>query len=330
MPFRPLYSAVCVAAIALSTCAPAQATYSIVACDKDGDCGAAVATHNLAVGASVIYAQAKVGALATQYETNPNYGPKGLAALARGVEPKAALQRLLDEDGGFDGGDVGERQVGLVDARGRSATYTGAAAQASAWAGALDGEGFAVQGNGLVSAAVLEAMAAAYRSSGGDLSQRLMAALRAGERAGGQRIGRMSAALRVATVAGGFQDIDLRVDGSADPVGDLTRLDDQFHAHQAMLRAERAARRGDAATARSERSEALRLSHRWDRIWRRAARLAAQLGESERAADYLRVFASINPGWARAEMDDALYAPMRTQLQFQRLREELAAKTPGG
>ncbi|SDY85347.1 Uncharacterized conserved protein, Ntn-hydrolase superfamily [Lysobacter sp. yr284] len=327
---RLRHAAVVAALVCALCCAPARATYSIVACDAAGDCGAAVATHNLAVGASVIYAQAKVGAVATQFETNPQYGPKGLALLARGVAPADALRRLLEEDGGFDGGDIGERQVGLVDARGRAATHTGAAAQASAWAGARSGEGFAVQGNGLASAEVLEAMAEAYRGGRGDLSERLMAALRAGQRAGGQRIGAMSAALRVATVAGGFQDIDLRVDGAADPVADLARLDDQFHAHQAMLGAERAARRGDAAAARAQRSEALRLSHQWDRIWRRAARLAMQLGEDERALEYLGVFASANPVWAREEVDDALYVPLRQRPQFVRLREGLGARGAGG
>ncbi|MEH6421305.1 DUF1028 domain-containing protein [Pseudomonas sp. CGJS7] len=309
--------------------APAGATYSIVACDGQGNCGAAVATHNLAVGASVIHARAKVGALATQFETNPNYGPKGLDLLAGGATAKDALQRLLDEDGGFEGGTIGERQVGLVDAGGHAAVYTGRDAQDSAWAGARAGEGYAVQGNGLASAQVLDAMERAYRRGRGELSERLMAALRAGQAAGGQRIGGLSAALRVATLEGGFQDIDLRVDGSADPVADLSRLHDQFRAHQAILAAQRAARRGDLVAARAQRSQALRLSHQWDRIWRSAARLTVAMGDRDRALEYLGVFAGINPVWARSEIDDDIYAPLRADPAFSRLRERIAENSPG-
>ncbi|MCD9032763.1 DUF1028 domain-containing protein [Luteimonas sp. Y-2-2-4F] len=319
MARRHFLSPLLFAALSLGS-APALATYSIVACDREGNCGAAVATHNLAVGATVIHAGARVGALATQFETHLAHGPKGLALLRTGLAPQAALQRLLDEDDGFDGGGIDERQIGLVDARGRAATYTGAAAAASGWAGGFAGEGFAVQGNGLASAAVLDAMASAYREGAGPLPQRLMAALRAGQRQGGQRIGAMSAALRVATVEGGFQDIDLRVDGAADPVADLQRLTDQFQAHQAMLRAERAARRGDLAQARAATSEALRLSHQWDRIWRRAARLAMQAGDAERARDHLAVFVSANPVWAGRELDDPLYAPLHGDPVFEQWR----------
>jgi uncharacterized Ntn-hydrolase superfamily protein len=294
----------------------ASATFSIAACDRGGDCGVAVATNNLAVGSSVPYAQARVGALVSQFETNPAYGPKGLALLAAGAQPEQAIKTLLDGDGDFDGESIAARQVGVVDAQGRSATYTGAQAQDSAWAGSLRGDGYAVQGNGLAGPQVLAAMQRVFLASKGALAERLMAALEAGENAGGQGIGRMSAALLVRTVEGAWQDVDLRVDGAAEPVKDLRRLTDQHYALQAILRAERQARKGQVVEARVSILEALRRSRGWDRIWRRAARLAMTMGDQRAALDYLGVLLSINPAWGRIEMRDSLYLPLRDNPLF--------------
>src|SRR3954468_11056709 len=193
----------------------AGATFSIVACDREGDCGAAVATNNLAVGATVPYAQANVGALVSQFETNPTYGAKGLALLSSGQSPDATVKQLLDGDSNFDGTTIAERQVGIVDAKGRSASYTGAEALRSLWAGAAHGDGYSVQGNGLAGEHVVSAMQRAFLGAPGPLAERLMASLEAGEKAGGQTIGRLSAALIVRTTQGVWQDIDLRVDGAA-------------------------------------------------------------------------------------------------------------------
>lgn len=310
-----------VIAMVFATCCAAfpqlaWATFSIAACDNSGACGVAAATNNLAVGATVIYAQAKVGALATQYETNPSYGPKGLALLAAGKRPAAVIRALLDGDGGFDGTSVEARQVGIVDAAGEAAVYTGTEAAQSAWSGANAGQGYSVQGNGLASAQVLAAMQNAYTASTGALAERLMTALEAGQDAGGQRIGKLSAALLVRTPDGDFQDFDLRVDAAAEPITELRHLLDRRYAHQAMLSAERYAAKGQAAEANAALAEALRRSWQWDRIWRRAARLAMTLGQPDRALDYLDVFASINPVWAKQEMQDALYQPLRTNPRF--------------
>ncbi|TDR47711.1 putative Ntn-hydrolase superfamily protein [Tahibacter aquaticus] len=294
----------------------AAATFSIVACDKAGNCGVAVATNNLAVGASVPYAQARVGALVSQFETNPNYGPKGLALLSAGKSPEAAIKALLDGDGHFDGTGIEERQVAIVDAKGHSFAYTGTDALASAWAGAHHDEGYSVQGNGLAGEAVLAAMRRAYQSTSGSLAERLMAGLEAGQDAGGQSSGKRSAALLVRTVDGGWQDIDLRIDAAAEPIPDLRRLLDQHYAHQAIIRAERQAGKGNRDEARLSIAEALRRSHGWDRIWRRAARLAMSMDDSGRALDYLGVFLSLNPAWARREMQDEIYAPLRSNAQF--------------
>ncbi|MDG2526115.1 DUF1028 domain-containing protein [Stenotrophomonas sp. HITSZ_GD] len=287
----------------------AMATWSIVACDPDGSCGVAVATHQLAVGASVPAAQARVGALASQFETRPTHGPQGLAALARGQSPTAVLHTLVDTDDGEDG-DARDRQIGVVAASGASAAYTGSHAQAADWAGALQGEGFSVQGNGLAGPRVLEAMRARFLATPGALEVRLMAALEAGQAAGGQRIGAMSAALLVRTPQGGWADVDLRVDASRDPVGDLRALLDRRQAHQGMIRAERLLARGDRAGADRAVATALAQSRDWDRIWRRAARLAMQEGERALAVERLSVFQQLNPVWAREELRDPLYAAL--------------------
>jgi uncharacterized Ntn-hydrolase superfamily protein len=296
---------------------PAFATFSIVACDKAGNCGVAVATDNLAVGASVPYAQAHVGALTSQFETNPSYGPKGMALLSAGVTPEAAIRRLLEGDGNFDGTSTAERQVGLVDAQGHAANYTGAVALTATWAGALKGDGYSVQGNGLAGAVVLSAMEQTFLSAKGALAERLMASLEAGQAAGGQSIGKMSAALLVRTTDGGWQDIDLRVDGAAEPIEDLRRLLDQHDAWQLIIRAEHEAHDGNNDAARASMAEALRLSHRWDRVWRRAARLAISMGDKQLALDDLGVFVSINPTWARSELKDDIYRPLHDSVQFQ-------------
>lgn len=126
----------------------AAATFSISACDEDA-CGVAVATNNLAVGATVPHARAGVGAIATQFETNPDYGPRGLALLASGHSPRRALATVLAQDGNFEGTGTEFRQVALVAPRGVPAIFTGREALSSRWAGGLTGTNYAVIGNGL-------------------------------------------------------------------------------------------------------------------------------------------------------------------------------------
>jgi uncharacterized Ntn-hydrolase superfamily protein len=291
------------------------ATFSIAACAPDGACGVAVATNNLAVGASVAYARAGAGALATQYETNPAYGPRGLDLLATGMSPADVMAELLAKDGNFDGTTVAARQVGIVNAAGASAIYTGDEAAASSWAGSRHGKGYAVQGNGLVSERVVTAMETEFLSCRRALAQCLMASLEAGENAGGQTTGRLSAAVLVRTPAGGWEDIDLRVDASASPVPDLRRLVDRRYAHQAMINAERLADRGKTADAKVSLAEALHLSGQWDRIWPRR-RLSMKLGQPEEALGQLGVFAAANPAWARIELQDPIYQPLRGNALF--------------
>jgi uncharacterized Ntn-hydrolase superfamily protein len=198
-------------------------TFSIAAADPDvGDWGIAVASRFPCVGAVVPWAKAGVGAVATQSWANTAFGPDGLALMAEGVPAEDAMARLLDADEGRD-----DRQVGLVDGAGRAATFTGATCMD--WAGGATGPGFAAQGNILVGEEVVSALAETFTGTEGDLCDRLLAALLAGEAAGGDRRGRQSAALLVVREGGGYEGrndryIDLRVDDHPEAPTELARL----------------------------------------------------------------------------------------------------------
>ena len=200
-------------------------TFSIVAFDPELEAwGVAVASKFPAVGAVGPWAQAGAGALATQAFANTSYGPQGLAALATGLSAQKTLQDLIEADQGR-----ASRQVGLVDASGGAATYTGD--DCNDWAGCTTGEGYAAQGNILTGPEVIEAMAAAFEASSASLPDRLLAALLAGDQTGGDRRGRQSAALLVVRQQagyGGFNDrwLDYRVDDHEDPVPRLIELVD--------------------------------------------------------------------------------------------------------
>jgi uncharacterized Ntn-hydrolase superfamily protein len=199
------------------------ATFSIVACDPAaGDWGVAVASKFLAVGAVVPWAKAGIGAVATQAYANVGYGPEGLALLEQGRPADQVIEGLVAKDHARE-----RRQVGVVDGEGRAASFTGT--ECMEWAGGLTGEGFACQGNILTGPEVPEAMAEAFRRSEGELVDRLLSALEAGDAAGGDRRGRQSAALLVVRQDGGYDGrndryVDLRVDDHPDSVNELRRV----------------------------------------------------------------------------------------------------------
>ena len=198
-------------------------TFSLVARSPDGlQWGVAVASKFLAVGAAVPAAADGVGAIATQAMANLAYRPDGLALLRGGATATEVVAALTAADD-----DSAQRQVGIVDAAGGSASFTGEACHA--WAGGRTGDGWAVQGNILTGPEVVDAVAEAYGLAQGPLAERLAAALLAGDRAGGDRRGRQSAALLVVTEGGGYGGgsdvlVDLRVDDHPDPVAELGRL----------------------------------------------------------------------------------------------------------
>jgi len=211
---------------------PAVATYSIAACDLDaGQWGVATQSKFLAVGSVVPWAEPYVGAIATQAYANPRYGPDGLTMLSEGASAEDVVARLTDAD---DGRRV--RQLGVVDGKGRSATYTGD--ECTPWAGGASGPCFAAQGNILVSEATVSALATAFAATAGrPLAERLLESLTAAQTAGGDRRGQQSAALLVVEKDGGYGGlsdalVDLRVDDHAHPVTELARL---YDLHQALF-----------------------------------------------------------------------------------------------
>jgi uncharacterized Ntn-hydrolase superfamily protein len=197
-------------------------TFSIVAVDRDrGEWGVAVQSKFIAVGAIVPWAEAGVGAIATQALANVRYGPDGLALLRAGRSAEEVVRTLTEADPERE-----QRQLAVVDATGRSAAFTGRACAPAA--AQLTGDGFACTGNTLYSADVVKAMARTFTATPGDLPERLLAALAAGQREGGDRRGMQSAALLVVRAEGGYgrgndRWIDLRVDEHPTPIEELKR-----------------------------------------------------------------------------------------------------------
>jgi len=206
---------------------PLVATFSIVGFDPvTGDLGVAVQSKFFGVGTVVPWAKADVGAVATQSYANITYGTEGIALLEKGLTPKEAIEHLTRNDEGSP-----LRQAGMVDAKGRATSFTGA--KCNEWAGHVVGDHFAAQGNLLAGQSVVEDMASAYREAaaipGSELADWLMAAMQAGQEAGGDKRGRQSAALLVVRKDSGYDRkndryIDLRVEDHQTPIIELQRL----------------------------------------------------------------------------------------------------------
>jgi len=198
-------------------------TFSIIAFDAStGDLGVAVESKFIAVGALVPWAKAGVGAIATQAWANVSYGPRGLKMLEAGSSASETLRRLVADDPRPE-----VRQVAIVDGKGDVAVHTGS--ECMEWAGHVTGAGYSCQGNILSSSKVVQSMADAYEETSGDLVDRLLRALSAGQAAGGDRRGEQSAALLVVRDKGGYEGftdryVDLRVDDHPHPIEELERI----------------------------------------------------------------------------------------------------------
>jgi uncharacterized Ntn-hydrolase superfamily protein len=207
------------------------ATYSIAACDLEaGLWGVATQSKFLAVGSVVPWAEPKVGAIATQAYANPRYGSEGLKLLREGLSAEEVVERLTSADEGRD-----QRQLGIVDREGKSASFTGA--ECLEWAGGRTGLCYAAQGNILVSAETVDAIAETFESSKGTLAERLLDCLDAAQAAGGDRRGQQSAALLVVEQDGGYAKlsdtiVELRVEDHERPLTELRRL---FRLHEALF-----------------------------------------------------------------------------------------------
>ncbi len=212
--------------------APFVSTYSIAACDLErGQWGVGVQSKFLAAGSIVPWAEPGVGAVATQALANPRYGPDGLALLRDGLSADETIAALVAADEGRD-----DRQVGVVDAQGRAATYTGKACLD--WAGGTSGPGYAAQGNILVSEETVAGLVNGFEAGAGrPLAERLVDALAAAQLAGGDRRGQQAAGLLVVQKDGGYGGmddvlVDLRVDDHPEPVAELKRL---YGMHQLLF-----------------------------------------------------------------------------------------------
>ena len=208
------------------------ATFSIVACDLEAaQWSVAVQSKFLAVGSVVPWAEPHVGAIATQSYANPRYGPDGLALLREGRSADEVVARLTADDEGRE-----TRQLGVVDGHGRAATFTGS--ECHEWAGGRTGPSYAAQGNILVSAATVDALAETFETSmGNPLAERLLRCLAAAQLAGGDRRGQQSASLLVVERDGGYAKltdvlVDLRVDDHERPIEELRRL---YAIHQQLF-----------------------------------------------------------------------------------------------
>ena len=272
-------------------------TYSIVARDeKNGQLGVAVQSHWFNVGSLCPWVEAGVGAIATQSFVKVSYGPLGLALLREGKNPQQALDSLLAQDEGREG-----RQVAIVDAHGNVAVHTGSTCVAEA--GHIAGNGFSVQANMMKNNTVWAAMAEAFMQTGGDLAERLLAALQAAQAEGGDIRGKQSAAMLVAD--GTRSDVpyehillDLRVDDHPEPLVELGRLLHIQRAYEFMNTGDELLSKGDKAAAMQQYAKGAKLAPHIEELpfWQ-----AATLAGNGILAEALPIFRSVfarNPDWA--------------------------------
>jgi uncharacterized Ntn-hydrolase superfamily protein len=272
-------------------------TYSIVARDKEsGELGVAVQSHFFAAGSIVPWAEAGVGAVATQASVLITYGPDVLASLREGRSVQEALGEALASDP-----DAEHRQVAVVDTQGSVAVHTGAACIPEA--GHAAGEGFSVQANMMRNDGVPEAMARAYRDSRGDLASRLMDALDAAEEAGGDIRGRQAAGLLLVRAQGSgkvWQDVrmHLHVDDDPAPLRELRRLVGLRRVYDKLQEAEDLELAGDAEAAYTANLDALEAAPENTEVAFWGALALAKQGDLSRASEAIRVAYAADPGWS--------------------------------
>ncbi len=272
-------------------------TFSIVARDPaTGEIGVAVQSHWFSVGSVVPWAEAGVGAVATQSFVDPRYGRDGLALMRSGKSAPEALKQLLARDPASD-----VRQVAMIDAQGRVDAWTGAKDIPAA--GHIVGTNYSVQANLMLNATIWPAMSTAFESARGDLADRMLAALDAAQRAGGDIRGRQSAALIVvkATSSGdAWADriFDLRVDDAAEPLKELRRLVTLQRAYNHMNAGDLAVEKKDAAGALREYGAAERLvPSSAEMVYWHAVALV-NMGRVDDSLPLFRKVFAMDPSWA--------------------------------
>jgi uncharacterized Ntn-hydrolase superfamily protein len=324
---------------------PWFATFSIIAFDPaTAEFGVAVQSHAFTAGAAVPYAIPGIGAVATQASANRLYGPKAIELLKQGLSPAEVVKRITDEDPGRD-----TRQVAVIDAKGRSAVYTGKHVidrnvdakdfvHLGGYAGHVTGHNFSVQGNTLASEDVVKNMARAYEQGTGTMAERLMGALDAGQSAGGDTRGMQSAGLLVVRPIPTGSDstveriVDIRVDDAVDPFKELRRLLNITLGVPKKLTDESAAlaKAGKFNEAIGQARKALDIQPNSDALHYALAQRYAEAGNVLMALVPLREAIRLHPNLAREAAADPSFAKMRELGEFKRLVRVATATSSGG
>ncbi len=306
----------------LAVCAQAEApkggTFSIVAYDPvNQDWGVAVASKFFAVGSVVPWAKAGVGAVATQALANTSFGPRGLLILEQGADAETALKVLVASDTGR-----AQRQAGIVDAKGNAATYTGE--KCNAWAGGVEGVNFVCQGNILAGEKVVKAMAKAFEAGKGELAERLLAALEAGDAAGGDSRGRQSAAILVVRPRGGYggwddRYLDIRVDDDPQPIKGLRRMMETGLTMAALNRASGLRMQGKLDQAVAAMEKAVERSPKSGDAWYDYACYLSLSGNKVEALVALKKALVLTPKSVSMAKTDTDLDPLRKEPEFKKL-----------
>ena len=300
---------------------PPVSTFSIVAIDpQTGEMGVAVASRYFSVGSVVPWAMADVGAVATQANVNVGYGQQALDLLRQGLTAPEVLKKILADDK-FEGKDG--RQVAIVDAKGNVAAYTGP--KAPTWAGDRQGKTWSAQGNILVGAQVPEAMGKAFDATQGELSEKLFAALKAGDAAGGDARGRQSASMLVVKKQGGRninndRYVYINVDDNPDPFTELRRLLDLNLAYNYGDQMYKAFEANDLRKARTAAQKGIAYAPKNANLHLQLAFLNYALGEKSASLDEFGKARDLNPStfnkqW-KEEVDTPQFKPMAGDNEF--------------
>lgn len=272
-------------------------TFSIVARDEEsGEMGVAVQSHWFSVGSVVTWAEAGVGAVATQALVEVSYGPQGLALMRAGRSAHEALESLLKDDEGRE-----LRQVAMVDSKGHAVAHTGTRCVADA--GHETGASFSAQANMMASPAVWSEMARAYREAEGDLAARMLAALEAGQAAGGDIRGKQSASILIVKAESSGRPwadtvMDLRVEDHTKPIQELHRLVGLHRAYQRMNRGDELLGAGRTEDALHEYRAAAEMVPEIEELPFWHAVTLADLGQLEEALPIFREVFAKNADWA--------------------------------
>ncbi len=288
-------------------------TFSIVGCDPaTGELGVAVASKYFAVGSVVPWAKSEVGAVATQASVNMDYGIMGLELLQKGMTPQAVIDSLTKADPGSS-----RRQIGVIDSKGNAATYTGK--DCMFWAGGKVGTNCAAQGNILVADSVVNKMVAAFENTQGELAEKLLAALLAGDSAGGDARGKQSAALLVVQKSSNLRydrKIDIRVDDSQEPFKEIKRLFNIAAPLSHLNMAAQYNQAGDLINAVKEARKSVQLGPGMPETYYDLACYLSLSGNFDEAFVSIQKSLSIAPGFKKMAANDPDLAGLKSKPEF--------------